>query len=99
MNYNVERPVNDVNTIRAYAPKSVDRLRLEEELKRQRESTVEVPLVIGGREVRTGQVVDVVSPHDTRVVLARAHLAGPEELREAAESAVSAPAPWGRRDG
>ncbi len=99
MNYNVERPVNDVNTIRSYAQKSVDRGRLEEELKRQRGSTVEVPLVIGGRERRTGQVVDVVSPHDTSVVLARAHLAGPEELRDAAESAISAQADWARLDG
>jgi len=98
MSWSVERPVNDVNTIRSYAPNSSDRRRLEEELTRMRQATVEIPLLIGGREVRTGTVVDVRCPDDHGVLLARAHLAGPEELRRAAESALAAQAAWARMD-
>ena len=90
MSWNIERPVNDVNTIRTYAPNSADRRRLEEELARQRSAPLEIPLVIGGREVRSGTIVDVRCPDDHELLLARAHLAGPNELRQAAESAISA---------
>jgi len=98
MSWNVERPVNDVNTIRSYAPNSPDRHKLEEELARMRQTPLEIPLIIDGREVRTGTVVDVPCPDDKAVILARAHLAGPDELRRAAESALAAQAAWARMD-
>ncbi|MGP8078145.1 MAG: L-glutamate gamma-semialdehyde dehydrogenase [Thermoplasmata archaeon] len=96
MSWNIERPVNDVNTIRAYATGSADRRKLEEELSAMRRASVEVPLVIGGKELRTGTVLEVPCPDDHGVVLARAHLAGPDELRRAAESALAAHDAWAR---
>ncbi len=98
MSWNVERPVNDVNTIRSYAPNSPDRHKLEEELARMRRTPLEIPLLIDGREVRTGTVVDIPCPDDKAVILAHAHLAGPDELRRAAESALAAQAAWARMD-
>ena len=98
MSWNVERPVNDVNSIRSYAPDSPDRRRLEEELERRKNTTVEIPLVIGGQEIRSGAVVDVPCPDDRAVTLARAHLAGPDELREAVAHALSAHASWAALD-
>ncbi len=98
MSWNIERPVNDVNTIRSYAQGSTDRRKLEEELAAMRKTTLEIPLIIGGREVRTGTVVDVPCPDDKSVILARAHLAGPEELHRAVENALSAHAAWARMD-
>jgi len=98
MNWNVERPVNDVNTIRSYAPGSAERRKLEEEIEAIRRTTVEIPLVIAGREVRTRTVVDVPCPDDTKTVLARAHLAGPGELKQAVESALAARATWAAMD-
>ncbi len=98
MNWRVERPVNDVNTIRTYAPNSSDRKHLEEELARQRATTEEIPLVIGGREVRSDSIAEVVAPDEKRTVLARAHLAGPAELRQAAESALAARKAWAGLD-
>ncbi len=93
-----DRPVNDVNTIRSYAPGSPDRRPLEEELSRLRAATDEVPLVIGGRELRTGNVAEVRCPDDRSVVLARAHLAGKEELERAVEGALAARERWTRAD-
>ncbi|MGD0718410.1 MAG: L-glutamate gamma-semialdehyde dehydrogenase [Thermoplasmata archaeon] len=98
MSWNVERPVNDVNTIRSYAQGSADRRKLEEELAAMRKTTLEIPLIIGGREVRTGTVIDVPCPDDKGIVLARAHLAGPEELHRAVENALAAHATWARMD-
>lgn len=98
MSWNIERPTNDVNTIRSYAPNSADRRKLEDELTRMRNSTLEIPLIIGGREVRSGATVEVPCPDDHRVLLARAHVAGPEELRQAAESALDAHAQWAAMD-
>ena len=98
MIWNVERPSNDVNTIRSYAPGSPDRKRLEESLVAMRTTTVEVPLVIDGKEVRTGTTVDVRCPDDHAVVLAHAQVAGEAELRGAVESALAAHDRWASLD-
>ncbi len=98
MIWNVERPSNDVNTIRSYASNSSERRKLEEELAAMRKTTVEIPLVIDGKEVRTGNLVDVRCPDDHDVVLARAHVAGASELTTAAESALAAHERWSRMD-
>ena len=97
MSWNVERPVNDVNTIRSYAPGSAEREQLVEALAARRRAPLEVPLVIGGREVRTGEVLEITAPDDHQTVLARVHLAGERELRAAAANALEAHAAWARR--
>jgi len=96
MSWNVERPVNDVNTIRAYAPGSAEREKLLDELASMRKAPLEIPLVIGGKEVRTGNVVEIPAPDDRKTVLARAHLAGEKELREAVSNALAAHAAWAK---
>ena len=98
MSFNIERPSNDVNTIRTYAPNSAERRALETEIAAMRRQPVEIPLVLGGKEVRTRTVVEVPCPDDPSVVLARAHLAGPEELERAVDSALAARASWSGMD-
>jgi 1-pyrroline-5-carboxylate dehydrogenase len=98
MIWNVERPINDVNTIRSYLPDSADRRKLEAELASMRGATAEIPLIIDGKEVRTGKWVDVRCPDDHDVLLARAHLAGADELRRATESALKAHENWAKSD-
>ena len=98
MSANIERPINDVNSIRSYAPGSPERPKLEEELAALQRSVTEIPLVIGGKEVRTGTVVDVPRPDRHGVVLARAHLAGPGELEEAVAAALAARDMWARTE-
>jgi 1-pyrroline-5-carboxylate dehydrogenase len=98
MSWNVERPNNDVNTIRSYAPDSAERRMLQKELAAMRQKTVEIPLLIDGKEVRTDHLVEVRCPDDHDVVLARAHVAGAPELRRAAESALAAHEAWAEMD-
>ncbi len=85
-------PVNE--PILSYAPGTPERAALKAELDRMSNEVVEIPLIIGGEEVRTGRVVDVTMPHDHRHVLARVHQAGPEEARAAIEAARKAWNEW-----
>ncbi len=88
----VPPPVND--PVRSYAPGTPERAELKEELERQASQVVEIPLIIGGEEVRTGNTYDVVMPHDHGHVLARAHMAGPDEVRRAIEVSREAWREW-----
>ena len=54
------------------------------------ESTIEIPLVIGGKEVRTGRTAKCVMPHKHSHVLATYHMAGEEEVRAAIQVALKA---------
>jgi 1-pyrroline-5-carboxylate dehydrogenase len=90
--YQIPTPLNE--PVRAYAPGSPERASLARELERQRAETVEIPLLIGGREVRTGKTVNVVMPHQHGHVLARAHQAGPGEVQAAIEAAEAARPAW-----
>ena len=83
--YSPPRPSNE--PVLSYAPGTPERAALKAELERMSSEVVEVPLIIGGREVRTGKLEDVVMPHDHSHVLARVHQAGPEEARAAIEAA------------
>ena len=90
--YQIPTPLNE--PVRGYAPGSPERASLARELERQRAETVEIPLLIGGREVRTGKTVNVVMPHQHGHVLARAHQAGPGEVQAAIEAAEAARPAW-----
>jgi 1-pyrroline-5-carboxylate dehydrogenase len=89
-------PVNE--PIRSYAPGSPEReslkLRLKEMSAETGKDRVEIPLVIGGKEVRTGNLRKVVMPHSHGEVLAEFHLAGAKELEAAANAALKAKADW-----
>jgi len=57
---------------------------------------VEMPLVIGGKDVRDGRTVPAVMPHDTAHVLGTVHWAGPAEMERAARAAGDAWHDWSR---
>jgi len=79
-----------------YAPGSRERKALEAELARQAGEVLEIPLVLGGKEVRTGRTADVIMPHDRKHVLAKVHLGGAREVAQAIECAPAARAEWQR---
>ena len=71
---NIPVPVNEPQF--SYAPGSPERVKLKAELARLKAQRIEIPLIIGGQEVRTGRTIEVVQPHDHGHVLAICHLAG-----------------------
>ncbi len=92
--FSVPAPRNE--PVPSYAPGTPERAELQDHLDAMADEVVEIPLLIGGREIRTGDTVDVVMPHDHGHVLARAHQAGPEETRAAIDAAREAHDSWSR---
>jgi 1-pyrroline-5-carboxylate dehydrogenase len=88
----IPAPVNDVN--RTYAPGSPERAELKARLKSMAAETAEIPLVIGGQEIRTGMKEKVVMPHDHAHVLAEYHVASPDHVRQAVDAAAAAHREW-----
>jgi 1-pyrroline-5-carboxylate dehydrogenase len=88
----VRAPANE--PVKSYAPGSAERLSLQEELKRQTSEVVEIPCVINGKRLFTGNTVDVIMPSDKHHVLARLHQCGPKEMAQAVDAAERARAEW-----
>jgi 1-pyrroline-5-carboxylate dehydrogenase len=86
------RPINE--PVLSYAPGTAERRALKEALDRMSNEVVDIPLIIGGEEVRTGRIEEVVMPHDHGHVIARCHQAGPEEAEAAVEAARKAWREW-----
>ena len=87
-------PVPKNEPVREYAPGSPERASLSAKLAEMAGQRVEIPLVIGGKEIRTGRMAQAVMPHDHRHVLADVHLAGPAEVALAIDAARKAKHDW-----
>jgi len=88
----IPAPVNE--PVLAYAPGSRERTELKQAIKDLSGRQIEIPVVIGGKEIRTGKTVDAVMPHCHRHVLAKVHQAGPEEVTAAVKAAREAWRDW-----
>jgi 1-pyrroline-5-carboxylate dehydrogenase len=90
--YKLERPVNEPS--RDYVPGSDEAVSLTEEIRRQSSLEVEIPLIIGGKEIKTGNTAEVVMPHDHHHRLGVFHKVGKEEVHLAIEAALEARVKW-----
>jgi 1-pyrroline-5-carboxylate dehydrogenase len=89
---NVPLPINE--PVLSYAPGTPERAALKTELERMAAEHVEIPILIGGREIRTGQTAEAVMPHAHGHVLATYHRAGDDEIRLAIDAAREAQRDW-----
>jgi len=87
-------PVPSNEPVLDYAPGSKERELLEKELKRQSQIQVEVPVIIGGMEFKTGKTINIVCPHDHKHILGTCHLAGDNEVKLAIKTALKAQEKW-----
>jgi 1-pyrroline-5-carboxylate dehydrogenase len=85
-------PANE--PVRAYAPGSPEKKSLKKRLDEMLSEEIEIPLLIGGKEVRTGDTAKAVCPHDHKHVLATYHQAGAAEVAAAAAAAKAAWKEW-----
>jgi 1-pyrroline-5-carboxylate dehydrogenase len=88
----VPPPVNE--PVRAYGPGSLEKTELKTRLASLAADRLEMPLVIGGREIRTGDLAKAVMPHDHAHVLGEYHKASPENVKEAIAAAADARREW-----
>jgi 1-pyrroline-5-carboxylate dehydrogenase len=77
-----------------YAPGSVERASLKARLNAMHREIVDIPCVVGGKDIRDGKTVDVVLPHCHRHVLAKVHQATAETIHGAIAAANEAQREW-----
>jgi len=77
-----------------YLPGSPERSELEQELARIKTSFLDIPVVIGGKEIRTGRTGQCRIPHDHSKVIGQYHKAGKEEAELAVKAALEAKSTW-----
>jgi 1-pyrroline-5-carboxylate dehydrogenase len=92
--FRLPHPVNE--PVRDYGPGSPEREELRVRLAEMQRERIEIPLVIGGEEIRTGDTFEAVMPHDKDHVLADVHKGGPEHVEQAVEAAREAWNDWSR---
>ena len=88
----VPQPRNE--PVLTYAPGSAERAELKGALERMAADRIDIPLIVAGREIRTGDTAEAVMPHAHAHVLATWHRAGESEVREAIRSSVEAQRDW-----
>jgi len=88
----VPPPVND--PVRSYAPGTPERASLKARLDEMAAERIEIPLIIGGQEVKTGKLGQAVMPHDHKHVLADYHKAEPKHIAQAVAAARKAWRDW-----
>jgi 1-pyrroline-5-carboxylate dehydrogenase len=89
-------PPSDNEPTLGYAPGSPERLRLESELARLSTGGFDIPLIIGGKEIRTGRTAPIRRPDARGTALGFFHQAGPAEATAAVDAALAAKADWER---
>jgi 1-pyrroline-5-carboxylate dehydrogenase len=92
--FNVPTPVNE--TILSYAPGSAERAQLKKALADARATIVDVPMFIGGKEVRTDKKVAMRPPHDHQHILGHFSQGDKSHVEAAIKSALAAKANWER---
>jgi len=90
--FTIPEPANE--PVFSYKPKAQERKLLLQELERQFRETIEIPLIIGNEEIKTGDTGKAVMPHDHAHLLATFHKAGEREIRMAIEAALEIKRDW-----
>ncbi len=91
-------PLPENEPILGYAPGSPEKTALKAALKQLAGGQIEIPLVIDGKEVRTGDLATCAIPHAHGTILAKYHQAGPAEVRRAIQAAQKARHGWSAMD-
>lgn len=90
--FQLKLPENE--PIKGYLPGSPERFALKAELERQLVNPVELPIIIGGKEIRTENKEKMICPHDHQKVLGEYYVAGEKELLMAIDAAEAAKEEW-----
>ncbi|MBU8871979.1 MAG: L-glutamate gamma-semialdehyde dehydrogenase [Gemmatimonadales bacterium] len=90
--YQVPNPENE--PVKGYAQGSPEKKEMKAALKKMAAEKIEIPMVIGGKEIRTGDLADCVMPHDHKHVLGQYHKGGQKEVKAAITAANKAKKDW-----
>lgn len=94
MNGIFEVPIAINEPVKTYAPGTPERAALKTELKNLRSKEIDIPMFIGGKEVRTGKTIDMAPPHDHGHKLGQFHEGNAEHVHMAIEAAMKGRERW-----
>jgi 1-pyrroline-5-carboxylate dehydrogenase len=80
--------------IQDYSPGSAERASLKQKLEDMQRERIEIPMVIGGEEVTSGDIYETVMPHRTKHVLGDVHVSTAEHVQRAIDTARETHASW-----
>lgn len=87
-------PIAENEPIKSYTPESPEKESLKQTINELKSQHIEIPLIIGGKEIKTGNTAACVMPHHHQYVLATYHLAGEEEVKTAVKASQEAWKTW-----
>ncbi|TGE16960.1 L-glutamate gamma-semialdehyde dehydrogenase [Hymenobacter elongatus] len=90
--FNVPTPINE--PVKGYAPNSPERVELLKTLKEFKQQERDIPMHIGGQEIRTGKTKNITPPHDHKFVLGQFHEGDKTHVQQAIDAALAARANW-----
>ncbi|MCC7332932.1 MAG: L-glutamate gamma-semialdehyde dehydrogenase [Flavobacteriales bacterium] len=90
--FNVPKAINE--PVKSYAPGSAERKELQETIATLKNSTVDLPMIIGGKEIRTGKKISMHPPHEIAHVLGSYHQGDANHVSEAIDAAMAARKTW-----
>lgn len=93
---NVPAPINE--PVFEYAPGSAERKRLEATLKDMASQEIEIPIIVGGKEIRTGDMGECRVPHNHGHLLGKYHKANADIVQQAETAAADAWQEWSVMD-
>ena len=89
-------PANE--PIYSYAPGTKEKKLLKEAIKEIKSQQVEIPVIIGSQEIKTGNTQEIREPHNLNSVLGVFHKAGKKEIEMAIEASMEASKKWREYD-
>lgn len=93
-NYSVRIPNVTNEPVLSYAEGSSEKIKLKKALSELRHQRKEIAMIIGGKEIKSGNVVDIFSPHDLKLNLAFYHKGGADHVSQAIQAALNAKEEW-----
>ncbi|MBL1215657.1 MAG: L-glutamate gamma-semialdehyde dehydrogenase [Ignavibacteriae bacterium] len=90
--FNIPLPPND--PISSYKPGSIEKESLKARIVELKSQQIEIPVIIGGKNIKTGKTGKCVIPHDHKKVIGVYHKAGEKEVNLAIKAALEARESW-----
>ncbi len=89
-------PLAKNEPVLCYKPGSPERIELKKEIERMRSEVIDIPMIIGGKEVRTDNTVSIHPPHDRKHLLGHFHKGDASHVQMAIDAALKAREEWAK---
>ena len=87
-------PLPQNEPVRNYAPGSKEKELLKKTIKELKGKPADIPMYIGGKEIRTGKLTDIRPPHETSHLLGKFHEGDETHIKQAIAAALAARESW-----